>query len=186
VAGLTMVATSTNACFPSFFPISAKVLRSASLSHIRLLICWRKRRFSVTRYSFRSRSSWSTDPVMYASSRFQSMVAPPQLSRSLCRGSMGHRMRNARRGARTGGCVTAYKKVSSNNLTKRAHGHSQGLRARGTGAKLPFTLPILSGCRLAPMLRGDPGVDKITNLCQQCFTAIASFLKHLLYMTVEA
>src|SRR5882724_5912069 len=28
-------------------------------------------RFSVTKYSFRRRSSWSTEPVIYASNRFQ-------------------------------------------------------------------------------------------------------------------
>src|SRR5262245_24531994 len=76
-------------------------------------------RFSVTRYSFRSRSSWSTDPVMYASNRFQSMVALPQLGRSVLMGVWVIAWWNARQGARAGGFVTTYRKVSSNNLTKR-------------------------------------------------------------------
>jgi hypothetical protein len=64
-------------CLPSFLPISARVVRSRSLSRTRPLICWRRMRFSVTRYAFRSRSFWSTDLVIYASRRFQSMRLTP-------------------------------------------------------------------------------------------------------------
>ena len=40
---------------PSCFPISASFLRSPSLRRIRPLICVRRIRFSVTKYSFRRR-----------------------------------------------------------------------------------------------------------------------------------
>src|SRR5262249_39657928 len=78
VSGLTIVATSARACLLSLLPIAASAFRSPSFSRTRPGSCCRKRRFSVTRYALRSSSSWSTEPVMYASNVFQSMhVSPP-------------------------------------------------------------------------------------------------------------
>src|SRR5262245_19870754 len=71
VSGVTMVATSASTFFPNRFPISARVLRSPSLSRSRPWICLRKIRFSATKYSLRRKSSSSTEPVIYASRVFQ-------------------------------------------------------------------------------------------------------------------
>ena len=63
------------------------------------------RNYWVIFQMLRRSSSWSTDPVISASNRFQPIVAPPQRGRSVLRGSMGHCMveckaRSAGRGVR--------------------------------------------------------------------------------------
>src|SRR5262249_50746174 len=57
VSGLTMVATSSKTFFPSFWPISARALRSPVLRRKRPCIWLRRIRFSVTKYSLRNGSS---------------------------------------------------------------------------------------------------------------------------------
>jgi hypothetical protein len=64
VSGRTECATSSNAFRPSRLAISARLMRSGSVSNIRPLIWLRRIRFSVTRYSFLSRSSSSAEPVI--------------------------------------------------------------------------------------------------------------------------
>src|SRR5215510_4533560 len=80
VSGVTIVATAASAFFLNRFPISARVLRSPSLSRSRPWICFRKIRFSATKYSLRRKSSSSTEPVIYASKIFQSI----RLTTSVC------------------------------------------------------------------------------------------------------
>ena len=63
VSGLTIVALASSAFRPSFFPILASCRRSSSLSRTWPLIFDRRMRFSVMRYSFRSRSSSSTEQI---------------------------------------------------------------------------------------------------------------------------
>ena len=66
------------ALHPRRWAISANVVFSESESSNRPLIFPRRMRFSSARYSFLSRSSWSTVPVMYANIRARSSTSFPR------------------------------------------------------------------------------------------------------------
>ena len=71
VAGFATAVNSSKAFRPSRWAISANVVFPVSDNNNLPLIWALSIRFSAARYSFLSKSSWSTVPVMYASARAQ-------------------------------------------------------------------------------------------------------------------
>ena len=71
MSGFALAATSFSFFRPSRLPISASVDRPGSESRNRSGKCALRMRFSATKYSFFSSSSWLTRPVTYASRRAQ-------------------------------------------------------------------------------------------------------------------
>ena len=129
VSGVTILTTSWSACFPSFWTISASVVRSPSVNRTRPVIWWRRMRFSITRYSLRRSSAYSTVPVIYASRCFQSIAIPLDLCHPSSRRVWVMVRRKASRSGDTGRGVIFSRKARLNILTirDRIHGHSPRL-----------------------------------------------------------
>src|ERR1035437_8940471 len=81
VSGFATAANSSKAFRPSRWAISASVAFSASDNNNRPLIWALRIRFSAARYSFLSRSSWSTVPVMKPACEPKSFQSLPKVDR---------------------------------------------------------------------------------------------------------